>query len=376
MSAVREVIDQLECSLQSSSGSQRLHMLRSVTALYLQGAASHTKETVELFDQALNQLIDYVEIQALARLSSQLAPIAAAPLRVVQRLARHDEIAVSDPILRESKRLTTADLVDIANSKSQAHLLAIGSRSELEEAVTDVLVTKGNTDVAKTVAANSGARFSHYGFSNLVTRSEKEVGLAEIVSIRSEMSPHHFRQLVSRATDVVRRRLEVISDPRIHAKIKRIVSQIGRELDRSVVAPDRDYSAAQTLVNSMREDTAVLRGKLLEFVAEERFEEMVVCLAVLGELSVGDVDAIMMKKDDGGILLLCKGIGLAWSTVRSILSLSAAAGGARATDDSFARFERLGASTAQRVLRFWRVRASAGASRTTLEASMPAKQTA
>ena len=52
--AVREVIDQLERSLQSSSSEQRLQMLRSVTTLYLQGAAAHPKETVELFDQALN----------------------------------------------------------------------------------------------------------------------------------------------------------------------------------------------------------------------------------------------------------------------------------------------------------------------------------
>ena len=85
MSAVREVIEELENSLQSSSSEHRLQMLRSVTALYLQGAASHTEESIELFDQALNLLIDYMDTQALARLSSQLAPIAAAPLRVVQR---------------------------------------------------------------------------------------------------------------------------------------------------------------------------------------------------------------------------------------------------------------------------------------------------
>ena len=42
-----------ESSLQSSSSEHRLQMLRSVTALYLQGAASHTEESIELFDQAL-----------------------------------------------------------------------------------------------------------------------------------------------------------------------------------------------------------------------------------------------------------------------------------------------------------------------------------
>src|ERR1700680_2613575 len=149
MSAIREVIDQLECSLQSSSSSRRLQMLRSVTDLYLDGAATHSEENIALFDQALNQLIDYVEPQALARLSSQLAPIDVAPLRVVQRLARHDDIAVAAPLLCESKRLGRIDLIEIANAKSQGHLAAIGSRAEVEEAVTDILVAGGHTDVAR-----------------------------------------------------------------------------------------------------------------------------------------------------------------------------------------------------------------------------------
>ena len=76
MSAVQEVIDQLECSLQSSSSPERLQILRSVTDLYLNGVATHSEENIELFDQALNLLIDYVETQALVRLSSQLASIA------------------------------------------------------------------------------------------------------------------------------------------------------------------------------------------------------------------------------------------------------------------------------------------------------------
>ena len=202
-----------------------------------------------------------METQALARLSSQLAPIEMAPLRVVQRLARHDDIVVSAPLLRESKRLGMIDLIEIATTKSQEHLAAIGSRSELEEAVTAVLVARGSTDVAKIIAANSGARFSETGFSDLVTRAENEEGLAELVSIRSEMLPRHFRQLVTKATDTVRRRLMSISDPRTHSKIKKVIVQIGREVDRAGVPLKRDYLAAQNLVNAMREDTTLLRSK-------------------------------------------------------------------------------------------------------------------
>jgi len=63
MSAIQEVIDQLERSLPSSSSSQRLQILRSVTDIYLGGLATHSDDNIELFDQVLNQLIDYVETQ-------------------------------------------------------------------------------------------------------------------------------------------------------------------------------------------------------------------------------------------------------------------------------------------------------------------------
>lgn len=358
MSAVREVIDQLECSLQNSSSSQRLQMLRSVTDLYLEGASTHSEWNIEVFDQTLNQLIDYVETQALAKLSSQLASVEMAPLRVVQRLARHDDITVAAPLLRKSKRLGGIDLVEIAKTKSQKHLAAIGSRSEVQEVVTDVLVARGDIDVAKIVATNPGARFSETGFSDLVSRAEIEVELAEIIAIRSEMKPHHFRQLLTRATDAVRRRLMSVSDPRVHAKIKKVVDQISREIDRAGSPPNRDYSAAQRLLAPIRGDADLLKSKLLEFVAQRKVEETTVILAMLGDLEPTAVEKIATKNDDGGIMLLCKGIGLDWPTTRAVLSLSPAHSRASAASESHSRFERLTVSTAQQVLRFWQVRTS------------------
>jgi hypothetical protein len=361
MSAVREVLDQLESSLQSSSRPQLLQILRSVTGLYLDGAATYSEEKIEFFDHTLSLLIDYVETRALARLSAQLAPIDMAPLRAVRKLARHDEISVAEPLLLQSKRLSTIDLVEIASTKSQAHLAAIGNRAEIEAAVTDVLVAKGNSDVAKIVAANSGARFSETGFSQLVSRAEAEIGLAELVSIRSEMSAQHFQQLVLRATDTVRRRLTSISDPRVHAKIKRELAQISLDIDRAGGTRERDYSSAQALVYSMWDDPTILRSKLLEFALQAKFEETVVGLAVLSELGLNAVEKIMMNDDDGGVLLLCKGMGLDWPTAHAILSLRSTAGiRTPVAIESRTRFEKLNASTAQQVLRFWQVRTSAG----------------
>jgi len=49
--------------------------------------------------------------------SSQLAPVAKSPPSVVRRLAKNDEIAIAGPVLAESARLSTEDLVEIAENK-------------------------------------------------------------------------------------------------------------------------------------------------------------------------------------------------------------------------------------------------------------------
>jgi uncharacterized protein (DUF2336 family) len=77
-----------------------------------------------------------MESTALIELSERLAPVNNAPINVVNTLARDDEIAIAAPVLSLSDRLTTADLIEIAMAKSQAHLLAISKRSSLGESLT------------------------------------------------------------------------------------------------------------------------------------------------------------------------------------------------------------------------------------------------
>ena len=78
---------------------------------------------------------------------------------------------------------TKRDLVANASSKSQQHLAAIAQRKSLSEAVTDVLVERGDRDVVHSVVRNAGARFSDAGFRMLVKRSTGDDALATEVGI-------------------------------------------------------------------------------------------------------------------------------------------------------------------------------------------------
>ena len=111
-------------------------------------------------------------------------------------------------MLSQSARLDDDALIEIARSKSQAHLLAISTRKSLSDAVTDVLVLRGNDEVIQSTVNNPGAEFSERGFTRLVNRAEGDDDLATCLGLRPSMPRHLYLKLLARASATVRERLE------------------------------------------------------------------------------------------------------------------------------------------------------------------------
>ena len=61
----------------------------------------------------------------------------------VRKLAHDDDIAVAGPVITKSSRMQENELVELARTKGQAHLAVIAGRKDIGEAVTDVLVRRG-----------------------------------------------------------------------------------------------------------------------------------------------------------------------------------------------------------------------------------------
>src|SRR3954451_16401164 len=129
MNAHQSLMDELEDAVRHGSRDQRMDTLRRVTELFLISPQQFDNEQIALFDDVLSHMITRVETKARAELAKRLAPVDQAPSEVIRRLAQDDEITVAGPVLSQSSRLTTADLVDIAEKKGQAHLLAIAGRT-------------------------------------------------------------------------------------------------------------------------------------------------------------------------------------------------------------------------------------------------------
>jgi uncharacterized protein (DUF2336 family) len=357
MAEVASLIPELEDVLQHDSADRRSAAIERITALFVADAERYTAEHVELFDDVLSRLIVEIETKTLAELARRLAPIGNAPVRVIRRLAHDEDITVAGPVLMQSQRLSETELIDIARSKSQAHLLAISSRESLQAAVTDVLVGRGDREVTLNLANNPGARFSEAGITVLVRRAEKDQVLAETVGQRADIPPHLFRDLLHRATAVVRRRLLATARPETRAELKRVLTQVARDVGANLAARG-DYAAAQKTVIALQRAGRLAEPALVEFARRGQYEETVAALALMSDLPVEALDRLVSGERADPVLILCRAAGFAWPTARAVLQVCH--GGQRvsapALDRALENFKRLSLTTARRVLRFWQTR--------------------
>ena len=206
MSAAASLLPQLEAVVQHGSAEHRAETLRRITGLFVERAASFNDEHVALFDDVFGYLIDGVETDALAEMARDLAPLRNAPPGVLRTLAYNDNIDVAGPVLRQAA-IGEADLELIAETASQAHLLALALRQDLSEALADSLVARGDHDVVSTIAARDNVHLSENAFATLVQKAERDSVLGETLSLRTDIPPHLFRHLLMRGSDLVQKRL-------------------------------------------------------------------------------------------------------------------------------------------------------------------------
>jgi uncharacterized protein (DUF2336 family) len=356
MSFAFPLIPELEQIVQRGPRHKRVETLQRITTLFLDGASTYKDEHVDLFDRVFGLLIEEIETKARAELSIHLAPVMNAPVKVLRTLAYDDDIAVAGPVLKLAPRLPEADLVEVAKKKSQAHLHAISARRVLGEAVTDVLVGRGDHVVARRVAENRDARISATGFSRLVKRAADDGVLAESVGLRPDIPAPMFRELLTRATAVVHGRLLAAAMPALKAEIEGVLNKVAKEVGARI--GPRDYRAAQRIVLGLSRAGRMDEAALATFCGDGKYEEAVVALAALAKVPINVVDRLMAGERRDPVLILCKAADLGWPTVQSVFVLHSdrKAAPGQGLEVAFANYARLSSATARRVVRFWQLK--------------------
>ena len=355
MTEAYSFLQELEDTVSLGSPESRLRALWHATDLLIAGR--YNDDQIWAFGEVIERLAGEIEAAARAQLAQRLARSDNAPINMIKKLAFDDSIAVAGPVLQQSQRLDVRALVANAQSKSQLHLLAISRRSSISEPVTDVLVKRGDRNVATSVAANEGARFSETGFLHLVKRSEGDSILAEQLGLRRDIPRHLFHQLISKASDEVRKRLGN-ARPELVNQIQTAVTDVTGVLHSKFGPASSSYFVAKRLVGAQHRYGNLGEAELLSYAQAHKSDETIVAFSLLCGLPAEVVERSLFDKNNEMILILAKALDLSWPTAMALLFLGAEDHRLTASrlDKAKGEFDRLNVATCRQVLKVYQSR--------------------
>jgi hypothetical protein len=359
MSGAKSFLRDLDHAVSRGTAESRIRALWHTTDLMITGR--YSDDEIWTFGEVIGRLADEIEVAARAQLARRLARFDKAPVNIIHKLAFDDSIDVAGPILQESQQLEPYALVANVCTKDQTHLLAISKRESLEETVTDVLVTRGDQEVVNSVATNSGARFSDFGFLHMIQRAEGDSILAEQLGLRQDIPRHIFQQLIAKASEDVRKRLEG-ERPAMVDQIKSAMSDVAGELQSKFGPVSRSYFVAKRLVTAQHRQGNLNENSISLYARSHKLDEVTIGLSLLCSLPGDVIERAMLDKNRETLLILAKALDFSWATTMALLFLGAK--DHRITGSELreleSEFGRLNVKTSRSVLEFYQSRKNAG----------------
>jgi len=193
------LIPELEDVLQQVPAAKRVDIFIRIVDLFLSAAERYRPEHIDVFEDVLGRIIAGADRGIRVQMSQRLAPLTSAPPGAVAQLARDDSIAIAEPILLQFAGLDTSVLVDVVQTKSQEHRLAIACRRQIQPEVTDALLESRDDVVIRYLAGNAGAVFSAKGFNAVVEKAKHDGALAEQLKHRRDLPANLKKSLEGRA---------------------------------------------------------------------------------------------------------------------------------------------------------------------------------
>jgi uncharacterized protein (DUF2336 family) len=340
----------------AATGPRSAETLSRITDLFVRDAERFTDDHIAVFDEVIGLLADRIELYARAALAERLADVPRAPPRVISRLAR-DDIAVARPVLERSPRLTENDLVDLALTFGQGHLLAISARPHLPEAVTDILIERGDRVVLHATVRNATARISARGFGGLLARAHNDEDLQELLGTRADLPPERLQELVLVARAEVRERLLAAMRDRSAEFVEQALEAGAQRVSAEIEAAATDADGYSGEALERHRAGTLCETDIGTFASDGRKSEASAGLGLLAGLPRKIADRIFTEPQEDLLLIVCKSLDFRWPTVQVLVALKS---GAPARASLYGKLESnydtLSRLTAQRVLRFLKAR--------------------
>lgn len=353
-----EMISDIISLAKESSPEKRHQLVEHVTGLFVNGADSYQTEEISLFNTVLESMLPTMDTALKKKVSSQLSEIEGTAREIAYALAR-DDIDIARPMLTSSRSLRTEDILQLAKTMGQEHLLAISKRSFLESQVTDVLLERGERPVKQSVAANNGAEFSAWGTRVLIKLAEGDETIRNSMLERSDISESDFDKLIDQlpaAQQIVVRQMREENE----GLILELFHQASKVVTGSKLERKATRINAKVALKEIRAGQRSLGKAITQLSLSNNLFDVCFLLSEMAGLAQKYVTNVMLRYDATGIAVLCKALGVEGADYMALCR-------ARATQNKLSQstvekwhsdYQSLTDRDARRLLSFMKIRLS------------------
>ncbi len=302
------MIDDILSLAKESTPEKRHKLVEHVTELFVNGAESYRTEEIGLFNTVLETMLPTMEQQQKKEVSEQLAPIDSTSHKVAYALAS-EEIDIARPMLTTSKALNSEDILQLAKTMGQGHLLAISKRAHLESNVTDVLLERGESPVKQSVAANASASFSDWGSRLLIKLAERDEKIRDTMMERADVTEADYDKLISQLPDNQQMQIR-----KMRNENESLVHDLFHEASKVVAKTKLERKAtridAKVTLKEIRAGRRTLSKAITQLALSNNLFDICYLLSEMSELEQKYVTNVMVRYDAVGAAVLCRAMGV------------------------------------------------------------------
>ncbi|WP_404382534.1 DUF2336 domain-containing protein [Caenispirillum salinarum] len=338
------------------SAEARARLAATISDLFRDEDDALTDRERALMADILRRVLRDIEIGVRRQVATALAGQPSLPHDLMVFLA-NDEIEVAYPILRQSRVLQDADLIEVIRNRTQEHQLAIANRYHVSEAVCDALVQTGQHEVIRELLQNPDADISGATMDYLVDQSRRVDSFHEPILRRADLPEDLAKRMFLWVSAALR--TYIVDTFRLDAAVVDDLLETAAREGYDSVRQEASRRPAQALAERLARHSAITPELLVSALHDGEVSLFVSLMSRLAEMREPLVKRMLFEPGGEGLAITCRALGFARKDFSVIFLLSRKARPENARtfkrdhEAAMAFFDRIQAPAAQKVLRQW-----------------------
>lgn len=295
---------------------KRRELMSGIADLFMSNSENISDNENSLFGDILSQLLNVMDEDGKLDIATEFAETSNAPVGFVMALAK-ESAKVAAPILTKSKVFSDEDLIEISETSTEGHRLAISSRDKISSEVTDSLISFGENVVLRSISTNEGAEMSDGGLRKMIDYSEGDQTLLSNLINRDNLF-NQLKQVVPTLDKSVQNRLARLLADDNPEKLSALMQTANKSLAQDRLGKRVDEIQAKSELKAIEDGKKTREEVVMNFACNDKPLKIATLFASYANLDEKYVANCLLQINSDALTVMCKSIGLGIDVVREI----------------------------------------------------------